>query len=677
MQRLASPDSVWLRHFTGQEYDHLLAQAPLCGQTRTDKRRGRRDFMARWPDLATWCQAPLTDRLLHPAAGASPHGEHVVAGQRFYLCALAMAGRVRVDYPWLLLHRLTNLLHNSGLMLGLGPGWLDVPIKEAQRIGYEMQTARRCLHHACLRVALAKGDPRWEHTTAADLHQQRDEIIAMARRPDIAQLRAACTAAPDVATWYRSMRTNPHVAHVVLHSLGIITEPALITSIATQPHALPVAPAPMEQAIARYVERVAPNRSRHRDNVRGRLRTLTTWLGVHHPEVISFTQLTRQHVEEFITWVNTDYRHYRTGALVSVETRRQTLSVLNVFLRKTLAWGWTDVPERPLVSHLDLPKKIERVPRYLPADQLTAIAEAIRALPDPYQRAANLVARWVGPRRSEIQRLELDCLDSYPDGHPRLRIPAGKTYTERSVPLHPEAADALRQCIEATRSGAHRPLTDEVTGKPTRYVFQTRGRLMSRYRLFDAALKTACEHAGLVDDLGAALVTSHRFRHTVGTQLAEEGARLQTIMSVLGHRSSTMSLIYARITDTTVLRDYQNALTPGAHIAGPAAEAIRNNELPQQSLDWLTSNYYKTALELGHCLRLPEEGPCECDLFLTCSKFLTTTDYSPRLKERLLLERKLAHDALQRGWPREAERHGVTANRINQLLDELGGTIDT
>jgi hypothetical protein len=229
----------------------------------------------------------------------------------------------------------------------------------------------------------------------------------------------------------------------------------------------------------------------------------------------------------------------------------------------------------------------------------------------------------------------------------------------------------LRECVEATRQRQQRPLIDEVTGKPTRYVFQIRGRLMSETRLFDSALQTVCEHAGLVDESGAKLVTSHRFRHTVGTQLAEEGARLQTIMSVLGHRSSSMSLVYARITDTTVLQDYKNALTPGARIAGPAAQALRYNELPQKSVDWLTSNYYKTALELGHCLRLPEEGPCECDLFLTCSKFLTTTEYTPRLKERLRLERTLAEDALRRGWPREAERHGATANRLNQLLNDL------
>jgi integrase len=101
-------------------------------------------------------------------------------------------------------------------------------------------------------------------------------------------------------------------------------------------------------------------------------------------------------------------------------------------------------------------------------------------------------------RRSEILRLELDCLDAYPDGHPRLRIPAGKTYTERTVPLHAEAADALQVCVEQTRARSQRPLVDEVTGKPTSYVFQLRGGLLSHYFLFDSALQQACERAGLV-----------------------------------------------------------------------------------------------------------------------------------------------------------------------------------
>jgi integrase len=69
---------------------------------------------------------------------------------------------------------------------------------------------------------------------------------------------------------------------------------------------------------------------------------------------------------------------------------------------------------------------------------------AVDQLPDPYQRAALIVARRSGARRDEIRRLAIDCLDTYPDGHPRLRIPVGKGHTERSIPLHPQAAEAPR-----------------------------------------------------------------------------------------------------------------------------------------------------------------------------------------------------------------------------------------
>jgi hypothetical protein len=79
----------------------------------------------------------------------------------------------------------------------------------------------------------------------------------------------------------------------------------------------------------------------------------------------------------------------------------------------------------------------------------------------------------------------------------------------------------------------------------------------------------------------------------------------------------------------------------------------------------------KTELELGHCLRLPAEGPCECDLILTCSKFVTTSEYAPRLRARLVTEQELVDDARERGWEREVERHKATMRRLEQLLAEL------
>jgi len=97
--------------------------------------------------------------------------------------------------------------------------------------------------------------------------------------------------------------------------------------------------------------------------------------------------------------------------------------------------------------------------------------------------------------------------------------------------------------------------------------------------------------------------------------------------------------------------------------------------MPQSSLDWIRMNFFKTELELGHCLRLPEEGPCECDLFLNRAKFVTTPEYAPRLCARRDKELLLIADAKDQGWTREMERHRCTVRRIDELLAEMGEKI--
>ena len=305
--------------------------------------------------------------------------------------------------------------------------------------------------------------------------------------------------------------------------------------------------------------------------------------------------------------------------------------------------------------------------RFIPDHELTALMTAVDHLANPYQRAALIVACWSGARRDEIRRLAVDCLDTYPDGHPRLRIPVGKGYTERSIPLHPQAADALHPLIDTARQQRGRRRYDPSAGREVQHIFVVRGKLLSKSLLFDMALDEACTAAGLVDSAGKATITAHRFRHMIGTQLAEGGARIQTIMAVLGHRTPNMSIIYASLSDPTVKQQYQDALDrrlgPEVTLAGPAADALREHRLDPEAVSWLQTNFLKTELELGHCLRSPAEGPCECDLVLTCSKFLTTSDYAPRLHARLAVEQQLIDDAAARGWQREIERHSATKTR--------------
>ena len=78
-------------------------------------------------------------------------------------------------------------------------------------------------------------------------------------------------------------------------------------------------------------------------------------------------------------------------------------------------------------------------------------------------------------------------------------------------------------------------------------------------------------------------------------------------------------------------------------MATPFTLVARHDDAPRASLarasvEWLKKNFFKTELELGHCLRLPQEGPCECDLYLTCAKFVTTREYAPRLRSRRMRE---------------------------------------
>lgn len=146
---------------------------------------------------------------------------------------------------------------------------------------------------------------------------------------------------------------------------------------------------------------------------------------------------------------------------------------------------------------------------------------------------------------------------------------------------------------------------------------------------------------------------------------------MQTLITILGHKSASMSMIYSRISDPEVRRPYEDALASENRIAGPAAEALMSGRLDDQAIPWLQSNFLKTELQLGHCLRLPAEGLCECALVLSCPKFLTTTEYVPKLRTRLEREEELITDAQVRGWPPEVERHQATQRRIGQLLADL------
>ena len=580
--------------------------------------------------------------------------------------SLALTGQFRLDYEWLLaVGDLCLAPVAEALCIDLGIAALA---EQGGRLGYRCAGVATSAAWTLSRIALHTGvlsvdDVRHDH-----IAELLDAIRQFDERHDVNSFRGASAAARRL--WAMNVRK----LQLLLYHRGQISKYPTLPSKRREP---PLSDRPlMQAAIDRWIGIRRLTLSGHTvDHQVVSLRHFMTYLATAAPKVWRFADLTRDHALGFVSAMAEDARSL-TGRSLSATARRARIAAIIMFFRDAIAWGWPDMPSHPLLDHRAMPRLTARIPRYIPAEELGRLMAAVAELPCPYQRAAVLIARWSGARRGEICRLSVDCLDTYADGTARLRIPAGKTMKERAVPLHEDAAEALRAIVAIRRGATEQPVFDSRTGDKVHYLFLRRGRPMSAFYLFDYALRDACGAAGLVDATGRPTVTAHRFRHTVGTQLAERGAKLHTIMSVLGHESPHMSMIYARISDAEVLRDYRSVLEPGAMIAGAGAEAIRTGALGAPAIDWLRSNFFKTELELGHCLRLPGEGPCECDVYLNCSRFVTTPAYAQRLRERRALELTLADDARERAWPREVERHCGIARRVEQLLTDLGEAME-
>ncbi|WP_051033700.1 hypothetical protein [Rhodococcus sp. JVH1] len=54
-----------------------------------------------------------------------------------------------------------------------------------------------------------------------------------------------------------------------------------------------------------------------------------------------------------------------------------------------------------------------------------------------------------------------------------------------------------------------------------------------------------------------------------------------------------MSMIYSRISDPEIRRQYESALADGHRIAGPAADALLHDALDDDTVDWLKTNFLK------------------------------------------------------------------------------------
>jgi integrase len=318
------------------------------------------------------------------------------------------------------------------------------------------------------------------------------------------------------------------------------------------------------------------------------------------PACTSVAAVQRRHIEDYK--IALAARPGRDGGTVTTETIRNNLGMLRTFFERLIDWDDPDAPRRVPVLAGDLPKANEPLPKFLDDPTAAKFMAALAVEPDRRRRLiVELLAR-TGMRVGELGGLRDDAMYRLGDTY-WLRIPVGKLHNERTVPLHPMLVGLIND-YRAWRG-------------PT-----ASGLLVERDDHQPMDPRTIYRHVTAVARRAGVHVHPHALRHTLATQCINRGMSLEAIAALLGHRSPRMTLVYARISDTTVAEQYFTATGAIEADATTATTTTRSSDHPVARL-------HRRLLGNGHCTR-PLELDCRfqticegCGFYETGPEFVT------------------------------------------------------
>jgi len=296
----------------------------------------------------------------------------------------------------------------------------------------------------------------------------------------------------------------------------------------------------------RYLETIALSfRPNTVINSRAATNALIRYLRSDHPQLSSFCELDRSHIEGWL-------RHLANRQLQR-STRRNLVIKVRVFLETIQAWGWPEAPRVPLFRQGDLPPEDRTLPRPLSRQTDEALREDLQRRGGLIHKAL-LLLRATGMRSQELMDLKVHSLRQLPGNQWALHVPLGKLHSERAIPLDAATARLFQEILELR--GLSPPVTDPETGRPDHFLIaRSSGRRFSRDALRYHLAKVERE-TGLKEH-----PTPHRLRHSFATEMLRAGMGIPVLMKLLGHRTIGMTLRYAEVTGADVQRAYAEALT--------------------------------------------------------------------------------------------------------------------
>ena len=391
------------------------------------------------------------------------------------------------------------------------------------------------------------------------------------------------------------------------------------------------------------------------------LTRLSEFLTITAPDASCLEGIDRDLLERFLAWL--------AGLPIGASTRIRHIGGVHMFLQAIRRHGWDDrLPATAVIYRGDYPQRPARASRSLAEYVMTQLEQpaSLDSWPSPEGRLVTLILIRCGLRVSSACTLAFDCLIHDGQGAPYLRYFNTKMKREAAVPID-------EQLEAEIRAQQDRVMRRWPGGNP--HLMPRRNSNASGSRAFAPAtyrgmLERWLAACDIRDEHGQPVhLTPHQWRHTFACRLINRDVPQEVVRVLLDHESTQMTAHYARITDQTVRRRWEEATK--VNINGERVTIDPDGPLAQAQ--WAKTRYgiATQTLPNGYC-GLPIQKTCpHANACLTCPVFITGPEFLPELRQQRHRTLTLVEAAAGNGQARLAQMNSQVLANLDQMITEL------
>lgn len=405
------------------------------------------------------------------------------------------------------------------------------------------------------------------------------------------------------------------------------------------------------------------------------------------PPEVHMGMITRGHIEALLPAM---------GLLSANQASRSLEAMRTMTNYMTTSPSWTGPrPPRDLIWKEDIPKRPQTLPRPIPPsvlDQLDPLLEkaeqALKEHQEPFLLApicwdALLILRHTGMRFEDLAHLKAPdehgrngCLDQDSDGYWWIRIEHTNTKMGRDHRIPTRTSDGV---IDAIRRQYER--SKQVPNHfGEYYLFRTEHGIFP-YLTFAVALKRLAPYLQYEDH--PYVIAPHQFRHSIATDMIEQGIDIYTVKEFLGHKSLAMTEKYVKVYLSSLKAKYdayrlKKQQTSASEMMGQIQIAHQEGDADGGWLENKVGKLYISPLPdgIGNCVHLPMHDGCpDSPHCPTCPKLRASKRHLPVWENKatnllITVEALRANPAYARARQKHEQELAHAEKVINTIKEE-------